>query len=118
PFPLRGAYDEPPTVSAAITSSCPTSADGLQPPPLRPPKPPPPRRRDGPCDGADHPNNHRGPRFGCAERATDLPSSTSAFVLRRPGYAYQVARIWQKWLSRRDRGSRRQKTGRPTLQHA
>ena len=21
-------------------------------------------------------------------------------------YAYQVARIWQKWLSRRDRGSR------------
>src|SRR5262249_31215830 len=31
--------------------------------------------RDGSCDGVDHPNDHGGPRFGCAERVTDLPSS-------------------------------------------
>jgi hypothetical protein len=31
----------------------------------------------------DHPNDHVGPRFGSAERVTDLPPSTFAFVLRR-----------------------------------
>src|SRR5262249_52968379 len=34
-------------------------------------------------DGVDHPNDHVEPRFGSAERVTDLPPSTFAFVLRR-----------------------------------
>jgi hypothetical protein len=40
------------------------------------------KRRVGSCDGVDHPNDHGGPRFGCAVRVTDLPSSTFGFVLR------------------------------------
>src|SRR6516165_4398258 len=38
--------------------------------------------RDSSCDGGDHPSDHDA-RFGFAELVTDLPSSTSAFVLRR-----------------------------------
>src|SRR5262245_61262261 len=41
---------------------------------------------DGCCNGGDHPSDHDA-RFGCAERATDLPSSTCPCVLRRsPSY--------------------------------
>jgi hypothetical protein len=28
--------------------------------------------RDGSCNGFDHPNDHCGPQFGCAERVTDV----------------------------------------------
>src|SRR5262249_18491659 len=51
------------------------------------PKPKPARfiyRRDGSCAGVDHPNDHGGPRFGCAELVSGLPSSTFAVVLRGP----------------------------------
>src|SRR5262249_31965182 len=49
------------------------------------PKPKPARfiyRRDGSCAGVDHPNDHGGPRFGCAELVSGLPSSTLGVVLR------------------------------------
>src|SRR5262249_57070773 len=36
------------------------------------------------ADGVDHPNDHGGPRFGCAELVSGLPSSTFAVVLRGP----------------------------------
>jgi hypothetical protein len=50
------------------------------------PKPEPARLafclRDGSCDGGGHPSDHDA-QFGCAERVTDLPASTFAFVLRQ-----------------------------------
>ena len=37
-------------------------------------------------------NDHGGPRFGCAELLSDVPSSTSAFVLRGPQAAPRIER--------------------------
>src|SRR6516162_6617685 len=45
-----------------------------------------------PCGGVDHPNDHGGPRFGCAELVSGLPSSTFAFVLRGPQAARRIER--------------------------
>src|SRR5215468_9683623 len=38
--------------------------------------------RDGSCDGVDRPNDHGGPRFGCAELVSGLPTSSFAVVLK------------------------------------
>src|SRR5262249_15833411 len=58
--------------------------------------------RDSSCGGGHHPSDHDR-QFGFAEFVTDLPSSTSAFVLRRstsflPGFNGEEAmklRIWR-----------------------
>src|SRR5262245_51714738 len=51
------------------------------------------------CDGVDHPNDHGGPRFGCAELVSGLPSSTLGVVLRG---TQAVPRIERRapWLMR------------------
>ena len=48
-----------------------------------------------PCGGVDHPNDHGGPRFGCAELVSDLPPSTFASVLRRSRAAF-YRRPWTR----------------------
>jgi|SRR5215468_11005466 len=55
--------------------------------------------RDGSCDGVDHPNDHGGPRFGCAELVSGLRSSTFAVVLRGPQAAPRIERR-APWLTR------------------
>src|SRR5262245_64380491 len=56
-------------------------------------------RRDGSCDGVDHPNDHGGPRFGCAELVSGLPSSTFAVVLGGPQAVPRIERR-APWLTR------------------
>src|SRR5262249_30530427 len=50
--------------------------------------------RDGSCNGVDYPSGHDvgGPRFGCAELVSDVPSSTSAFVVRCAQAAPRIER--------------------------
>src|SRR5262249_30402629 len=50
--------------------------------------------RDGSCNGVDYPSGHDvgGPRFGCAELVSDVPSSTSAFVVRGAQAAPRIER--------------------------
>ena len=47
---------------------------------------------DGSCDGVDHPSDYGGPRFGCADLVSGLPSSTFAVVLRGPQAASRIER--------------------------
>jgi len=58
-------------------------------------------RRDGSCDSVDHPGGHDvgGPRFGCAELVSDVPSSTFAVVLGGPQAAPRIERR-APWLTR------------------
>src|SRR6516165_158281 len=57
--------------------------------------------RNGSCNGVDYPSGHDvgGPRFGCAELVSDVPSSTFAVVLGGPQAAPRIERR-APWLTR------------------